>query len=127
MTKNINALIVDDNMLFSALIETILSMLGIASKIASNGIEALQMLENEHFDLLITDFVMPRMNGLTLLKEVNRNKKLSLLKTILITGGGQSKKELNLAKELADQYLLKPFTHKELEMKVIDLNLGPLN
>ena len=127
MTQNTNALIVDDNEFFSSLIETYLTMLGMATKAASNGIDALQMLENEHFDLMITDLQMPHMNGLTLLNEISRNGKLSQLKTILVTGGGSSNKELNQAKELADQFLLKPFTIELLEKKIKELNLQSLD
>jgi len=89
-------LIVDDNMFFSSLMEIYLTMLGITSKVTSNGIEALQMLENEHFDFMNTDLQMPRMNGLTLLNEISKDGKLSLLKTILVTVGGKRVKELNI-------------------------------
>ena len=127
MDQSINALIVDDNMLFSSLMEIYLTMLGITSKVTSNGIEALQMLENEHFDFMITDLQMPRMNGLTLLNEISKDGKLSLLKTILVTGGGKSVEELNQAKQLADQYIIKPFTLEALKEKVKQLNLESLS
>ena len=121
--QNLKALVVDDDEQFSSLIETYLSILGITSKVVSNGIEALQSLENEYFDFMITDFQMPLMNGITLLKEISGMGKLSQLKTILITGGVQSVKELNQAEELADQYIFKPFAFEILEKKIKELNL----
>ena len=125
MTQNLKALIVDDDRFFSSLIKTYLTMLGITSKVSINGIDALKILKNEHFDFMITDFQMPQMNGLTLLKEIKYIEKLSHLKTIFVTGGGQKIDELHQAEELADQSIFKPFTLETLEQKIKELNLTP--
>lgn len=127
MTKNIKALLVDDDLAFSYMMEMYLTMLGITSKITANGIEALQLLKMEHFDFMITDFQMPHMNGLTLLNEINSNGNLSHLKTILVTGGGQDINELTQAEELADQYIFKPFSLEVLKEKIKALNLEAFN
>ena len=123
MTQNLKALVVDDDILFASMIETYLMELGILSKVIHNGADALQILENERFDFMITDFQMPQMNGFTLLKEINSNGNYNKLKTILVTGGGENIGELNNATELADQYIFKPFSIETLEEKIKGLNL----
>ena len=127
MTLNIKALVVDDDILFASMIETYLMELGILSKIIHNGADALQILANEHFDLMITDFQMPEMNGFTLLKEITSNGDYNRLKTILVTGGGGNAEELNNATQLADQYIFKPFSLELLEEKIKGLNLNALS
>jgi len=123
MTESPHALIVDDDDQFSFLVETYLSMLGISSDVAQNGIDALEMIEEKNFDFIMTDFKMPLMNGLQLLEKIKGNPNYQSIKTIFVTGGGADVNDICAAENLADQYILKPFTLETLKDKIHSLNL----
>lgn len=76
---------------------------------------AIDLLENNHFDLLITDLIMEDMDGIALLKE---SKKLSPdTKVILMTAFYDPELILHALENDADDYMLKPFSLQELESK----------
>ena len=83
---------------------------------ASSGEEALQIADKEQFDLLVTDVVMPKMDGPTLsniLKE-----KIPSLKTIFISGYTEETFRQDASKNADIHFLQKPFTLRDLAVKV---------
>jgi CheY-like chemotaxis protein len=72
MRDQINVLIVDDDPLVINLLNIILSKDGYITHTASSGNAALSFLENHHVDILLTDFSMPQMNGVELVREVRK-------------------------------------------------------
>ena len=81
-----------------------------------NGDEAMQLMEKEHFDVLITDIKMPRMNGIELMEKVK--EKYTEMDVIIITGFGSISSAVNAIKKGAYDYITKPFDLDELLLKV---------
>ncbi len=81
-----------------------------------NGADALRMIENDHFDLLIADIKMPGMTGIELLEQV-REKQIES-DVIIITGFGSIGSVVDAMKKGAYDYVTKPFNLDELLLKV---------
>src|SRR5258708_3808724 len=108
-------LVVEDDPALRRLFEQMLVRDGHDVTMAANGAKALKLIETTSFDIVITDLVMPEMEGLSLLRAL-RGKKLPL-KVIAMSGGGRGSAAdyLEMATMLgAAATLPKPFTHKEL-------------
>lgn len=112
---NYKILIVDDNHSSRSLIESILKKKYI-TRIAINGKEALTIINNNYFDVLITDINMPEMDGIELYNELVKNKNPIRFKTIFMTA---SHENISFFKENKLRYILKPFTLHELK-KITD-------
>jgi CheY-like chemotaxis protein len=110
--KTRKVLIVEDNPNMSSLLADILSQcFDLQSKKAQDGEEALNILKDEIFDLVITDLMMPKMNGHELLKTVKQN--FPDLPVVLITG---YEAEFNPEEEpKPDGFLLKPFKVQQID------------
>ncbi len=85
-------------------------------KTAADGLEALEFLKKEEFDLLITDLKMPQMGGMELLKEAKRLRPELLV--IVITGYASLETAILALKEGAYDYIRKPFSLEELKVSV---------
>ncbi|OGZ70433.1 MAG: hypothetical protein A2644_01745 [Candidatus Zambryskibacteria bacterium RIFCSPHIGHO2_01_FULL_39_63] len=105
-------LIVDDEALVRRLLEAILKMEGHKVVMASDGMTALCFFEKEHFDLVITDFEMPLLNGVELILRIK--EKSPGTPVIMISGNPP-------AEHGADALLDKPIPHNELINKIADL------
>jgi two-component system cell cycle response regulator len=111
-------LIVEDNLLMRRILEGHLIEMGHAVTSVENGQQALEMLEKEYFPLVITDWVMPEMDGLALCRAIRENNYSGYVYIILLTG--QDKKE-DLISGLgagADEYLVKPVNRPELAVRL---------
>jgi two-component system cell cycle response regulator len=111
-------LIVEDNLLMRRILEGSLLEMGHAVTAVENGKQALEMLEKVYFPLVITDWVMPEMDGLSLCRAVRENDYQGYIYIILLTG--QDKKE-DLISGLdagADEYLVKPLNRAELAVRL---------
>ncbi|RKY87309.1 hypothetical protein DRQ09_04690 [candidate division KSB1 bacterium] len=79
---------------------------------ASNGIEALNLIKNYKIDLILLDYRMDGMNGLEVLKEINKIE--NDLKVIMVTVEQDKEKIIETMREGAYDYILKPFTEEEI-------------
>jgi CheY-like chemotaxis protein len=110
MTQRV--LIVDDEELVRCLVRDTLKLVGYETALAANGVQALEMLEAEEYDLVITDVVMPEMAGFELLKRI---KKMGAgVKVIILTGFSRDHEISDFLLHGADEYLAKPFQVDEL-------------
>lgn len=107
-------LAVDDEPLVLQLISLQAAKLGYRVSTASSGPEALAMLAEQRFDLLLTDILMPTMDGLTFMAEARRRQ--PELEVIVISGQHEIKTAVAAMKQGAVNYLQKPFSPQELEM-----------
>jgi two-component system, NtrC family, response regulator HydG len=82
----------------------------------SNGREALEQLEKEYFDILITDVKMPEMSGLELLEKTR--ERYQNIEVLIITGFGSIDAAVEAMKKGAYEYITKPFNLDELVLKV---------
>jgi len=76
--RKINVLIVEDNVINQGLMVHMMQEWGVRYKVADNGIQALQMLLEEYFDLVFMDIQMPEMDGYTATSEIRNNLKLTV-------------------------------------------------
>jgi CheY-like chemotaxis protein len=80
------ALVVDDSMLIRYTVCRSLEERGFAVESATNGIEALQILERVHPDVIVTDMQMPKMSGSEFITELKKNPKTVAIPIIIVAG-----------------------------------------
>lgn len=105
-------LVVDDDAFFRVLCSDILTGAGFSVKTASNGAEAVGVIDESQFDVVITDLVMPDMSGLEVLQRSKQHNTLS--DVIVITGHGSMESAINALKNGAFDYIVKPLNEDEL-------------
>lgn len=105
-------LVVDDERNITDILATILKSRGYSVGTADNGKDAIEILKKESYDLVISDIRMPKMDGLTLLKEINKLKKDII--TILLTGFATIDTAVESMKLGAFDYVVKPFDVTEI-------------
>lgn len=114
-----NFLIVDDFSTMRRIISNLLKELGCNHyKEAENGKYALEMLRAEKFDVVITDWNMPEMDGLTLLKSIREDSVLKNLPVLMVTAEAKKENIIAAAQAGADGYIVKPFTAITLAEKL---------
>jgi two-component system chemotaxis response regulator CheY len=117
-------LVVDDYSTMRRIVKNLLHDLGYANVAeADDGKTALPLLENGSFDFLITDWNMPGMPGLDLLKAVRSNDKLKKLPVLMLTAEAKREQIVEAAQAGVSGYVIKPFTAVTLKEK-IDKILG---
>ena len=114
------ALVVDDSKTIGMIIRRILVELGYEVCEARNGIEALKVMaaENTTINLVLTDWNMPEMNGLELVKQLRQNPDYSSLKIIMVTTETEMDHMVSALNAGANDYVMKPFTKSILEEKL---------
>jgi diguanylate cyclase (GGDEF)-like protein len=100
MQSKSNILVVDDNPDKLHLIEAALSLAGYHVTTASDGVEALAAIESYQPDLVITDVMMPRMNGYELAQRIRANPLTKFIPVIMQTAGGRRAEDLRRASEV---------------------------
>lgn len=108
-------LVVDDNPKFLA---DALPMYGYDVTVATDGLEALKILMNKSFDLILLDVMMPNMDGWDTLKAIRNNKKTQYIPVIMITAVSEDQKVVSGLKIGADDYIVKPFILPNLLARV---------
>lgn len=88
---------------------------------AVDGQEALSMVERHHPHLMVTDIVMPRMNGYELVRRVRQHPRFRLLPVMFLTGRNNTEERIQGYQSGADLYLPKPFELPELEAAIRNL------
>lgn len=89
--------------------------------ICNNGKEALNRLLSGDFDLVVSDVVMPEMDGITLLRNIKGNANISHVPVIMLTSKSEISDRLEGIKLGADAYLAKPFSLEELHLTIDNL------
>ncbi|MGL1934305.1 MAG: response regulator [Fibrobacterales bacterium] len=110
-------LIVDDEQEICEMLSRNFKLLGHAVETANNGVEALRLMNEKQFDVVISDIIMPEMNGVALLKEI-RNK-YPMLRVIMMSGYVTLDNALECMKNQAETFIFKPLNDlEELENAV---------
>ena len=107
---NLTALVVEDFETMRNIITKVLDSLNIKITEAANGIEALKVLDGEPVDIVLTDLVMPEMDGFELCEEIRRRPNIRHLPVIVISTHRDAKYVVQTLRCGADDYLMKPFT-----------------
>jgi two-component system chemotaxis response regulator CheY len=118
----INTLVVDDQMTMRSLIRTALSQIGITSvREAYDGEEALRLLVTRPANLIISDFNMPKLDGLGLLRAVRAHTPIKNAAFIMLTGRADVDLVARAKQYGVNNYLVKPFTAQTLKQKIEDV------
>ena len=118
--RQFHILIADDD---PEIADYIISELGTYYKFdhSPNGREALRRLLTEQYDLVISDVMMPEMDGITLLKRIKDNPQISQLPVIMLTSKAEVANKLEGLRQGADAYMAKPFNMEELHIQIDNL------
>jgi len=112
-------LIVDDSITIRRIIANALKTVGFPETVeAVNGKDALEKLTSNKIDFIITDWNMPEMNGLDLIKEVRANPLYSSMPILMITTRGTERDVVEALQAKVNSYIMKPFTPQELKEKI---------
>ena len=112
--NNVKLLLVDDEPLIRESLYEILRMEGYVVQTTETGEKALDLIDRSHFDVVVTDFKLPRMSGLDLLKELK--KRHPKTETIVITGYGSIESAVEAMKMGAFDYITKPINDHEIKI-----------
>ncbi len=122
MASELRFLIVDDFSTMRRIIRNLLKESGFANaEEAEDGAVALRMLQNGHFDFVVSDINMPNMNGFQLLAEIKKDDRLKRLPFLLVTAEARKEDIVLAAQQGASGYIVKPFTKATLEDKVLNI------
>jgi len=112
-------LVVDDFSTMRRIVKNLLRDLGFTNiHEADDGNTALPMLQTGHFDFVLTDWNMPGMQGIDLLKAIRSDAKLAHIPVLLITAEAKKDQIIMAAQAGVNGYIVKPFTAGTLETKI---------
>jgi two-component system, chemotaxis family, chemotaxis protein CheY len=119
VSKDMKFLIVDDFSTMRRIIKNVLGDLGYSNVTeADDGTTAWPLLQQNHFDFLITDWNMPGMPGLDLLKAVRADDRLNGLPVLMLTAESKREQIAEAAQAGVNGYVIKPFTATTLQEKI---------
>lgn len=119
MDKNMSILVVDDFSTMRRIVKNLLGELGFTNiSEADDGKTALPILEQGNIDFLVTDWNMPGMPGIELLKAVRENPKTAALPVLMVTAEAKREQIMEAAQAGVNGYVVKPFTAETLKEKV---------
>ena len=119
MSKDLRFLVVDDLSTMRRIIKNLLHDLGYANVTeADDGNTALPILQQGAIDFLITDWNMPGMPGLELLKAVRADAKLKAMPVLMLTAEAKREQIVEAAQAGVNGYVIKPFTAVTLKEKL---------
>jgi two-component system chemotaxis response regulator CheY len=117
--KNLKFLVVDDMSTMRRIVRSILKELGFDNvEEAEDGNDGLTKLRTGKFDFVISDWNMPNLDGLEMLKAIRADEKLKGLPVMLVTAEAKKENIIEAAKAGASGYVVKPFTAAVLEEKL---------
>ena len=112
-------LVVDDFSTMRRIIRNLLKELGYTNvDEAEDGAQALSKLKNDKYDFVVSDWNMPNMDGLTMLKHIRSDEVLSSLPVLMVTAEAKRENIIEAAKAGASGYVVKPFTAATLDEKL---------
>jgi two-component system chemotaxis response regulator CheY len=116
---NIKFLVVDDFETMRRIIRSLLKELGYSNvDEANNGENALSKLKLGNYDFVISDWNMPGMDGLTLLKAIRSDAALAKLPVLMVTAEAKKENIIEAAQSGASGYVVKPFSASTLDEKI---------
>ena len=113
-------LVVDDFATMRRIVKNILTQLGFTNIVeADDGSTAIELLKADNsVDMVISDWNMPKMTGLELLKAVRSDPELANMPFIMVTAEAQQENIIQAVKAKVSQYIVKPFTAETLGEKI---------
>lgn len=112
-------LVVDDFATMRKIVRNILKQIGFEDiSEAEDGNAALRVIKNEKVGLVVTDWNMPNMSGLDLLREIRQDPQTSSLPVLMVTAEGLKENVMEAVKAGVSNYVVKPFTAEVLQEKI---------
>ena len=112
-------LVVDDFATMRKIVRNILKQIGFEDITeAEDGNAALRVIKSEPIGLVVTDWNMPNMSGLDLLKEIRSNSQTASLPVLMVTAEGLKENVMEAVKAGVNNYVVKPFTAEVLQEKI---------
>ena len=112
-------LVVDDFATMRKIVRNILKQIGFEDITeAEDGNVALRVIKSESVGLVVTDWNMPNMNGLDLLREIRGNPETAGLPVLMVTAEGLKENVMDAVKAGVNNYVVKPFTAEVLQEKI---------
>lgn len=119
MNKKMKILIVDDFATMRRVIRNLLKSLGFENfEEAEDGTKALKILNKTKIDFVVTDWNMPNMTGIELLREIRKDSKLSHIPVLMVTAEQKREQIIAAAQAGVNGYIVKPFTGETLSLKI---------
>jgi len=119
MDVNMNVLVVDDFATMRRIVKNILRQLGFTNIIeADDGKAALYILKKEKIDLILSDWNMPEMPGIELLKAVRSDDELKDIPFLMVTAEADKENIIEAVKLGVSNYIVKPFTAETMSEKL---------
>ncbi|MGB4372548.1 MAG: sporulation transcription factor Spo0A [Halanaerobiales bacterium] len=127
MEDSVRVVLVDDNREFCQLLEEYLneqeniSVVGVGY----NGVEGLKLVKEKEPDILVLDLIMPHLDGIGVMEELNRLDLSSKVKTIILTAFGQEEVTKRVVELGANYYIMKPFDLDKLAERIRQMMKPP--
>lgn len=119
MNKNMKILVVDDFSTMRRIIKNLLRDLGLQNvSEADDGTTALPMLQNGEYDFVVTDWNMPGMQGIDLLRAIRADERLRHIPVLMVTAEAKREQIIEAAQAGVNGYIVKPFTAATLKEKL---------
>jgi two-component system chemotaxis response regulator CheY len=119
MDKNIKFLVVDDFPTMRRIVRTLLKELGYGNvDEAEDGADALAKLRSDSYEFVVSDWNMPNLDGLEMLKQIRADDALKHLPVLMVTAEAKKENIIAAAQAGANGYVVKPFTAATLEEKL---------
>ncbi|MCP3875442.1 MAG: response regulator [Desulfobacteraceae bacterium] len=119
MDTSIKILIVDDFATMRRILKNILKQLGFKNLVeADDGTTAWEVLEGQGIDLVISDWNMPKMTGLELLKKVRASDTYKTVPFLMVTAEAQKQNVIEAVQAGVSNYVVKPFTAEAISDKL---------
>ncbi len=116
---NMKFLVVDDFSTMRRIVRNLLKELGFTNvQEAEDGVDALNKLRGEDFDFVVSDWNMPNMTGIDLLRAIRADAKLKHLPVLMVTAEAKRENIIEAAQAGASGYVVKPFTAGTLDEKL---------
>ena len=116
---NMKILVVDDFSTMRRIVRNLLKELGFSNvHEAEDGVDALKKLRAESFDFVVSDWNMPNMTGIDLLREIRKDAALKHLPVLMVTAEAKRENIIEAAQAGASGYVVKPFTAITLDEKL---------
>ena len=116
---NMRVLVVDDFSTMRRIVRNILRQLGIANVVeADDGTTAWDILNREKIDFIVSDWNMPKMPGIELLRKVRASDQFANLPFLMVTAEAQQENIIEAAQAKVSNYIVKPFTADTLKQKI---------
>jgi len=117
--SDLKFLVVDDFSTMRRIVRNLLKELGYTNtEEAEDGVVALNRLKSEKFDFVVSDWNMPNMTGIELLKNIRADETLKKLPVLMITAEARKENIIEAAQAGANGYIVKPFTAATLDEKL---------